>query len=60
MVPADHAERIGLLRKPKITPRGAVVCENLLVSQLAKKFTEFYGTRMFITVLTRSCHFALS
>jgi len=34
--------------------------EKLTVSQLVKKSAAFYGTRMFITVFSRSRHWSLS
>jgi len=34
--------------------------EKLTVATLVKKSPDFYGTRKFITVLTRTCHWSLS
>jgi hypothetical protein len=34
--------------------------EKLIVTQLVKKFPDFYGTRRFITMFTRVCHWSLS
>jgi hypothetical protein len=39
---------------------GAVLLEKLTGPQLVKKFPAFYGTRRFITVLTRASHLSLS
>jgi hypothetical protein len=43
---------IGTLLTYLLTPWSRVLLEKLLVLQLIKKFTAFYGTRKFITVLT--------
>jgi hypothetical protein len=39
-----------------LTPRNIVLLENLTGSQLAKKFSAFYGTRSFIIAFTISRH----
>ena len=44
----------------RITPRSGVLLQKLAVSQLVKKFPAFYGTRRFITALTRDRNFSLS
>jgi len=44
----------------RITPRSGVLLQKLTVSQLVKKFPTFYGTRRFITALTRDRHLSLS
>jgi len=36
------------------------VLEKLPFSQLVKKFSTFYGTRIFITALTSACYLSLS
>jgi hypothetical protein len=39
----------------QVTPRNGFRLEvKLIVAQLVKKFTEFYGFRVFITVFTRA------
>ena len=43
-----------------LTPCSTVLLENLTVSQPVKKFPAFYGTRMFLTVLTSARHLSLS
>ena len=43
-----------------ITPWSRVLLEKLTGSQLVKKFSAFYGTRMFITALTSTPHLSLS
>jgi len=43
-----------------ITPCSKVLLENLTVSQLAKKFPAFYGTRRFIAAFTTAHHLSLS
>ena len=43
-----------------LTPWSRVLLQKLIGSQLVKKFPAFYGTRKFITVLTRSRHLSLS
>ena len=43
-----------------LTPSNRVLLEKLITSQVAKKFTAFYGTRRFITSLTRARHLSLS
>jgi hypothetical protein len=58
------ALRTGRLHRPgdipstltKLTPWSRVLLEKLTGRQLVKKFPAFYGTRMFITALTRACH----
>jgi hypothetical protein len=42
------------------TTCGIVLIEKLIFAQLVKKFPAFYGTRKFITVLTRAWHRSLS
>jgi hypothetical protein len=42
------------------TPLSRLLCGKLRVAQLVKKFPNFYGTRSFITVFTRACHWTLS
>jgi hypothetical protein len=42
------------------TPWSIVLLETLIVTQLVKKFSAFYGTRKFITVFTRARHWSLS
>jgi len=39
-----------------LTPWSTVLLEKPIVTQLLKKFPAFYGTRRFITVLTRIRH----
>jgi len=41
---------------PLITPWSKVLLEKLIVTQLVKKFLDFYGTPRFITVFTRAHH----
>jgi len=43
-----------------LTPWSRVLLEKLTVSQLAKKFPAFYGTRKFITAFTSARHLSLS
>ena len=43
-----------------LTPCSTVLLGKLTGSQLVKKFTAFYGTRMFITAFTRARHLSLS
>ena len=43
-----------------LTAWSRVLLEKLIGLQLVKKFIPFYGTRMFITVLTIVCHLSLS
>jgi hypothetical protein len=45
---------------PKTTPWSRVLLEKLTGRQLVKKFPAFYGTRRFITALTRARHLSLS
>jgi hypothetical protein len=42
------------------TPWRRVLCQNLVVVQLIKKFPTFYGTRSFITMFIRVRHWAPS
>jgi len=35
-------------------------CEKLILSQLVKKLHGFYGSQMFISMFTRTCHWMLS
>jgi len=43
-----------------LTPWSEVLLEKLTVTELVKKFSTFYGTRRFITVLTRTRYWSLS
>jgi hypothetical protein len=43
-----------------LTPWSRVLLEKLTGSQLVKKFRAFYGTQMFISVLTSARHLSLS
>jgi len=43
-----------------LIPRNRLLLQKLTVTQLVKKFPEFYGTRRFITVLTTAHHWSLS
>jgi len=43
-----------------VSPWSKVLLEKLVVSQLAKKFTKFYGNRKFIAVFTTAHHLSLS
>jgi len=43
-----------------LTPWSRVLLENVTGLQLVKKFPAFYGTRRFITALTRARHMCLS
>ena len=43
-----------------LTPWSRVLPEKLKRSKILKKFLAFYGTRRFITVLTRARHLSLS
>ena len=43
-----------------LTPWSRVLLEKLTASQLVKKFPALYGTRRFITALTRASHLSLS
>ena len=43
-----------------LTPRSRVLLEKLASLQLVKKFPAFYGTRRFLTALTRARHLSLS
>jgi hypothetical protein len=42
-----------------LTPWSRVLLEQLIGSQLVKKVLSFYGTRRFITALTRARHLSL-
>jgi hypothetical protein len=44
----------------EVTLWNRVLLEKLTVTQLLKKLPTFYGTREFITVFTRNCHWTLS
>jgi hypothetical protein len=44
----------------KLTPWGKGLLEKLTVFQLVKKFPAFYGTRRFITAVTRARHLSLA
>ena len=57
----DVKERMDdIQRRYLLTPWTRVLAEKLTVSQLVKKFPAFYGTQMFITVLTSARHLSLS
>ena len=43
-----------------LTPWSRVLLEKLASLQLVKKFPTFYGTRRFLTALTRARHLSLS
>jgi hypothetical protein len=43
----------------QLAPWGRVL-DNLIITQLVKKFSTFCGTRSFITIFTRACHWSLS
>jgi len=43
-----------------LTRGGRVLLEDLIVTQLVKKFSVFYGTRTFITMFARDRHWSLS
>ena len=43
-----------------LTPWSRVLLEKLASLQLVKKFPAFYGTRRFLTALTRAPHLSLS
>jgi len=56
----DVKERMDdIQRRYLLTPWTRVLAEKLTVSQLVKKFPAFYGTQMFITVLTSARHLSL-
>jgi hypothetical protein len=42
--------------KNSLTACSRVLLENLIVSQLVKKFSAFFGTQTFITTFIRSHH----
>jgi len=44
----------------ELTPWSTNLLEQLTGSQLANKFPEFYGTRMFITAITSARRLSLS
>jgi len=44
----------------KLTPWSRALPEQLIVNQLVKKFSDFYGTRRFISVFKRARHWSLS
>jgi hypothetical protein len=44
----------------ELTPYSRSLLEKLTVSQPAKKFPAFYGTRRFISAFTRALHLSLS
>jgi len=44
----------------KLTPWFKFILETLIVAQLAKKFSAFYGLPRFITVFTTARHWTLS
>jgi len=52
-----HLAALSDNRRP---PRSKVLLEKLIVTQLEKKSLEFYGTRRFITVFTRTYNWSLS
>jgi hypothetical protein len=43
-----------------LTPWCNILFEELIVTQLVKKYPLLYGTRRFITVLTKARHWTLS
>jgi len=43
-----------------LSPRTRLILEKLTVTQLVKKLSAFYGTRRFVTVVTRASHSTLS
>jgi hypothetical protein len=43
-----------------LTPRSRTILEKLMFTKLVKKFPDFYGTRRFITVFTKTRHWYLS
>jgi hypothetical protein len=43
-----------------LTPWSRALLEKLIGLQLSKKFSEFYGTRRFITAFISACHLSLS
>jgi hypothetical protein len=59
-----HSDVIGLVIilyfSCELTPWSRVPLEKPKVIQLVNKFPAFYGTRRFITVFTRACHWSLS
>jgi len=42
-----------------LTPWNRVLLKKLISSWLVEKFPAFYGTRRFITAVTRACHLSL-
>jgi hypothetical protein len=48
-----------IFQHPSLNPRNRVY-EKLIVAQLMKKSSVFYGTRIFITVFSSTCHWNLS
>jgi hypothetical protein len=57
--PQSETLSFELLLRNQLTPRSRVLLEKLLVTQLVKKSFAFYGTRRFITMLTRTRHWSL-
>jgi hypothetical protein len=43
-----------------LTPWCRILFEELIITQLVKKYSAFYGTRKFITVFTQARHWTLS
>jgi len=43
-----------------VTPWSRVLLEKIIITQLVKKFSTFYGTHMFVTMFTRARHWSLS
>jgi hypothetical protein len=62
--PSHHVSKIKVLLiyllTCLLTPCSVVLLEKLTDFQLVKKFPEFYGNRMFITVFTSARHMSLS
>jgi hypothetical protein len=54
------AQVVFALKAYLLTPWNRVLLEKLTGLQLVKKFPAFYGTRMFLTVLTSARHLSLS
>jgi hypothetical protein len=44
----------------KLTPWSRLLLDKLMVAQLLMTLALFYGTRSFITVFTKACHWTLS
>jgi len=58
--PHTHSHTIFLKSILILSPWSRVFLERLVTPQIVKKFTTFYGTRRFITLFTRACHWSLS